>query len=201
MSDYTHVYRKNDEEIFSLRSTFRNRLPDRKQFIPVISTIVFIVFTWTIYHALYQIPGWLYYMTIPGILSLMAYILGFALLESLMVSALLVLYCIILPPRWFKDNFAAQGFLLSVVLALTAYLLRTGFEKIQKLDNWQLVAIPVGILLGIALLSPLLAYILDRIPKLKDWLEIVANRITIFSYIYIPLGIAGWLVVFVRNLF
>jgi hypothetical protein len=201
MSDCIHLSRQNyDEETFSLRSTLRNRLPDRRQFIPVLSTIVFIVFTWTIYHALYQVPGWLYYLTLPGILALMAYILGFALFESLLVAALLLAYCFLLPSRWFKENFAAQGFLLSILLTMTAYLLRTGFEKIQKLENWQLAAIPLAIILGIALLAPLLASLLNRIPKLKEWLDIISNRLTVFSYIYIPLGIVGWLVVFVRNL-
>jgi hypothetical protein len=201
MSDCTFPRRQNnDEEIFSLRSTLRNRLPDRRQFIPVLSTVVFIVFTWTIYHALYQIPGWLYYITLPGILSLLAYILGFALFESLMVTALLAAYCFVLPSRWFKDNFAAQGIILSVLLALTAILLRTSFDKIQRLENWQLAAIPLAIVLGIAPLAYLLSRLLAHFPKLTHGLELIANRITIFSYLYIPLGIIGWLVVFVRNL-
>jgi hypothetical protein len=69
-----------------------NRLPDRGQLLPVFSTVVFIVFTWTIYHALYQVPSWLFYMTLPAILPLLAYILGFALLESLFVTGFLAAY-------------------------------------------------------------------------------------------------------------
>jgi hypothetical protein len=183
-----------------LLSRLLNRLPDRRQFLPVLSTVVFIVFTWTIYHALYEVPGWLFYMTLPGILLLFAYILSFALSESLMVSAFLAAYCLFLPARWLKKYFAAEGFLLAILITLAAYLLRNEFEKIQKLAAWQLAAIPLALILMIAILAPFMAKILARFPKLADRLEFIGNRLTIFSYIYIPLGILGWLVVLIRNL-
>jgi hypothetical protein len=183
-----------------LLSRLLDRLPDRRQFLPVLSTVVFIIFTWTIYHALYQVPSWLFYMTLPGILFLFAYILGFALLESLMISAFLLAYCFFLPARWLKKYFAAEGFLLAILLAFAAYLLRRNFEAIQKLGSWQLAAIPLALFLVIPVAAPLLARFLARFPKLVDWLEMIGNRVTIFSYIYIPLGILGWLVVLVRNI-
>lgn len=176
-----------------------DRLPDRRQFWPVLSTVIFIVFTWTIYHALYQVPSWLYYMKITGILVLLAYILGFALLESLLVSAYLAAYCFFLPKRWFRKYFAAQGFLLAVLLTISAYLVRREFDSIQKLETWQMAAIPLAFMLAIALVSPLLAILLERFPKLVGLFEGVGSRLTIFSYFYIPLGITGWLVVLFRN--
>jgi hypothetical protein len=185
---------------FLLFSRLLHRLPDRKQFLPVLSTVVFIVFTWTIYHALFEVPGWLFYMTLPGIMLLFAYILSFALLESLLVSAFIVAYCLFLPVGWLKKYFAAEGFLLAILLALVAYLMRNEFEKIQKLASWQLAAIPLVFFLMIAMVAPLIAKFLTHFPKLVDWLENIGNRLTIFSYIYVPLGILGWLVVFVRNL-
>jgi hypothetical protein len=177
-----------------------NRLPDRRQFWPVFSTVIFIVFTWTIYRALYQVPSWLFYMKIPGVLVLLAYILGFALLESLLVSAFLAAYCFFLPERWLRINFAAQGLLLAILLALSAYLLRREFDTIQKLGTWQMAAILPALALLIALVAPLLAMFLSRFPKLVGWLEMLGNRMTVFSYIYIPLGVLGWFVVVIRIL-
>jgi len=139
-------------------------------------------------------------MTLPGILFLFAYILGFALLESLMVSAFLAAYCFFLPARWLKKFFAAEGFLLVILLAFAAYLMRSNFEKIQKLESWKLTAIPLALILVTPVVALLLARFLARYPKLVNWLEMIGNRVTIFSYIYIPLGIIGWLVVLIRNL-
>jgi hypothetical protein len=186
--------------IFLLLARIRNRLPDRKQFWPVLSTVVFIVFSWTIYRALYQIPSWLYYLTLLDIFPLFAYILGYALLESLLVSAFLAAYCLILPERWMKKYFAAQGFVLAIFLAFLFYLLRSEFAAIQKLATWQMAAILPGLVLFMALLILLLARLMDRFPKLVRWLEGIGNRLTIFGYIYIPFGILGSLVVLIRNL-
>ena len=187
--------------ITALTTYLRNRLPDQKQFLPVLSTVVFIVFSWAIYHAFYQVPGWLFYTTLPGVLVLFAYILGFALIESLMVSAFLAAYCLFLPENWLKRNFAAQGCILAILLALMTYLLRNNFDRIQKLEVWQMAIIPLAIFLGIALVSPLLAILFERFPKLTRIIEGIGERLTIFSYIYIPLGILGWLVVLIRNIF
>lgn len=177
-----------------------NRLPARKQFWPVLSTVVFIVFTWTIYQALYQVPSWLFYMQVPGVLVLLAYILGFALLESLIISAFLAVYCFILPGNWLRKQFAAEGFLLAIILAVSAYLLRNEFASIQKMSTGQMVATLPALFLLIALLCPLLARILDYFPKLASFFEGIGNRLVVFSYIYIPLGVLGWLVVLIRNL-
>lgn len=177
-----------------------NRFPDHKQFWPVLSTIVFIVFSWTIYRALYQVPSWLYYLTLPRIFPLFAYILSYALLESVLVSVLFLVLCFILPGSWYKNNFTAQSFLLVILLSLAAYLLRSEFDKIQKLNTWQIVGIPLALLVMMVLLIPLLAKILARYPRAAGWLELIANRLTIFGYIYIPFGVLGWLVVFTRNL-
>ena len=182
-------------------SSLLKRLPERRQFWLVFSTIVFIVFSWTIFHAFYQTTSWLYYMTVPGILVLYAYILGFALLESLLVSAFLTAYCFILPGRWLRDHFGSAGFLLALLLTLVVYLLRSGFEKYPKMDAWELAAIPLALLLGVALSALLLSKLVERLPKLARLCETIADRLTIFSFLYIPLGLLGWLVVLIRNIF
>jgi hypothetical protein len=184
-----------------LLSRLRNRLPERRQIWLVFSAVVFIVFSWTIFHALYQVPSWLYYMTVPGVLALFAYVLGFALLESLLVTGFLAFYCFILPPRWLKDHFAAAGLLLALLLTLAVYLLRSGFAQFPKMALWQLLGIPLGLLLGLALVAPLLSWLLRRFPRLAGWLVAAGERLTIFSYFYVPLGILGWVLVLVRNLF
>ena len=188
------------EGITTLATSLRSRLPNYKQLLPVLSTVVFIVFSWAIYHAFYQVPGWLFYLTLPGVLLLFAYIMGFALVESLIVSGFLTAYCLFLPEKWLRRYFTAQGFVLAILLALITYLLRNNFDRIQKLEVWQMAVIPLTMIVGIALISPLLAILFESFPKLTRFVEALGERLTIFSYIYIPLGILGWLVVLIRNI-
>ena len=183
-----------------MKASLLNHLPERSQLIPVAATVVFVVFTWTIYHALYQVPGWLYYMGVLQILILFAYLAGYALVESLLVTVGLVIYCLVLPTRWLKQRFTAEGILLASLLAGTAYILRSGFDRFQKQPDWQLIALPLAALLGLAVITPGLAWLLGRFPRLERGLETLGRRLTIFSSLYIPLGLLGWLVVAWRNL-
>lgn len=179
---------------------FRNYFPTSQELWPVLSTVVVIVFSWTIYRLLYQMPGWLFYLTIPDILSLIAYTLGFALLESLVLTGLVAACNLFWPVAWIKKHYRAIGLVQVLLITCLAYCLRINFDRFQKLSDWQLIALPLALLLSTIFSAPLQSRLFDRFPKLADWLKTLGDRLTIFSYIYIPLGGVGWLVVLLRNL-
>lgn len=181
-------------------SQLKSRLPERDQWMPILSTVVLATFSWAIIRALYQMTGWIFYLTVPNIISIMAYTLGFALLESLAVAGLVVALDLFLPWQWKISHLNAIGIVQALLLTLAAYLLRDNFDRFQKLADWQLIAIPGVLLLSIILSAPPLSSLFDRFPRLADGIKTLGERLTIFSYIYIPLGICGWLVVLIRNL-
>ena len=188
-----------------LKHKLTARLPGKQHILPVFSVIVFIIFTWMLYNFFFQIPSWLFYMKAVEILILLAYVMSYSLIESLLVLGSILLLCMIFPSKYFKDNFIPQGTVLVILISMIAYFLRLRMESISKLEiENQITAwliITTAILLGMALLVIILTKLFDRFPGLTRGIASLANRMIVFSYIYVPLGLVGLLVVIIRNIF
>ena len=86
-----------------MRSRLRARLPSQNQVFLVFSVIVFVVFSWTLIREFFQVPSWLKYMVLGDILVITAYILAFALFESLLVLGFLLMLSGVFPVKIFRD--------------------------------------------------------------------------------------------------
>jgi len=166
----------------------------------VFSVIVFIVFSWTLYRVFWWVPSWLEYLSIWNILIIVAYVLAFALFESLAVMGLIVILGLLFPKHTFKDQFIVQGSAISAALGVIAFLVQRKVSLIYKLELWQTLAYPTLIFLGTAILVLMLSVIFKRFNLLTRLVLAVAERMTIFVYLYVPLGLIGMLVVVARNL-
>jgi hypothetical protein len=166
----------------------------------VFSVIVFIVFSWTLYRTFWWVPSWLEYLSVWSILIIVAYVLAFALFESLALMGLIVVLSLLLPKRTFKDQFILQGSALCAALGLGAFLIQRKVSLIYRLELWQTVAYPLLILAGTIGLVFIFSFLFKRIRFLARLGQAVAERMTVFAYLYIPMGLVGWLVVVVRNL-
>ena len=67
----------------------------------------------------WQVPSWLYYMNVWGVLALGAYVLAFALLESIIILGFVFLLSLAFPVKHFKAKFVQQG---SVVVFIMGFL-------------------------------------------------------------------------------
>jgi hypothetical protein len=116
------------------------------------------------------------------------------LLESVLVLLVPILMSIILPQKWFYDQFKTKS--ISLVLLGLGYLiyldkkLYADFPFPLPLVRW----IPVA---GVAIL--LLVFLIDRVGFLRRVLDELANRLTIFLYISIPISVVSLLVILIRN--
>ena len=179
----------------------KSRLPVFRELFPVFSVFIFSGFSWGLYRIFWYVPSWLKYLSVSKIWIIAAYVATFALLESMFMTVLLVLFSLFFPARYFKDQFALQGASLAGLLSLSAYLLQRKINLVYRLELWQLAFFSFLLLTGLVL-SVFLFYLLyTRVPVLARFVGGLAERITIFSYIYIPLGVFGLLVVVLRNLF
>jgi hypothetical protein len=178
----------------------KSRLPSRSEALAVFSIFVFFVFSWTLYRTAWYIPSWLEYLSVWSILIIVAYVLGFALFESLCLLALVVIFALFFPPKVFKEHYALQGGLLAGWLSVGAVLLQRKINLVYRLELWQLVAYPLLWLLGTVLLVFLLDFLIRRFPRLSRLVAALVERMGIFVYIYVPLGVLGLLVVLIRNI-
>lgn len=181
-------------------NSLKARLPTRQEALAVFSVIVFIVFSWTLYRVIWWVPSWLEYLSIWSILIILAYVLAFALFESLAVFSLIVFLGLLFPKKYFKDQFIVQGSALSALLGVVAFLVQRKISLIYRLELWQTLTYPALILIGVIALVPIISIVLKRINLLSRLALVIAERMTIFAYLYVPLGLIGALVVIARNL-
>jgi hypothetical protein len=183
------------------KTRLKSLLPDSGQILPAFSAIVFVVYTWSLYRMFFQLPSWLGYLSLENVLSLAAYVLMFALFESLILLIVLLVFGAILPASWLRKDFAVQGSTLTGVAALGAYLVQRKVGLLYKLSPEQLLVNTLLILAGLTLVLAVSAFIYQRLPVLHKWVHSLAERMTVFTYLYVPLGILALAAVLLRNLF
>lgn len=186
--------------LVKLSNSLKARLPSGQEALAVFSVIVFFAFSWTLYRVFWWVPSWLEYLSIWSVLVIIAYVLAFALFESLAVFSLVVILGLLFPQKYFKDQFIVQGSALSVLLGVVAFLVQRKVSLIYRLELWQTLAYPAMILIGAIALVPIISFVFKRFNRLSHLALAVAERMTIFAYLYIPMGLIGVLVVIARNL-
>jgi hypothetical protein len=177
-------------------ATFRERFPSKSEIVPVFASCVFPVFSWSIVWYLQKMPGWLPYLSIWKVLSILAYTQAFALFESVMLVFLLIALAAILPARWFKDRFIAQGSVIAFTTALWAIL----FQIISRATSgW--TPTKLFLWLSLFLLSLVLSCVfIHRSKNAAQSVNALAERLSVFFYIYVPLGLVGLVIVIARNI-
>ena len=175
----------------------RKRLPPGREVLMVFAVCLFPVFGWSLIWFFQNVPGWLPYLGIWDILSILAYALAFGLVESAVVLLFVLLLAAVMPRRWLRTQFAVQGSVLVLGATFWAVIFQFIFEAVILF--WS----PVEFVLwfGLALVSVVLGCVLARRSvRVGRAISGLAERLTVFVYLYVPLGVAGMVVVAARNL-
>ena len=182
----------------------QGRLPARRDTLQVFGVILFTVFGWSIRGFLYKIPSFTLYFGLSSNLSILSYMLSFALLESGLVAGALLLLSMALPARFLKEGFAYKGCLITFT-ATTAMILFESwfridfFKDIMAGQYYMVPPLVIGLVLSVGLLL-LLLWLFRAKPQLQKYVLYAAEQLGIFTYIYVPLGLIGLAVVIVRNI-
>jgi len=139
-------------------------------------------------------------MTLGEILVITAYALAFALIESLVMTGLLLFLSLVLPVKVFRDKFIPQGSIVVLVSGLVAILLQENMGEVYHLKIRQLTTFPIIGVLGVVGMIFVLSWIFDRLGFLTRLIQSIAERMTVFSYIYVPLSVVSLVIVILRNL-
>jgi len=173
-----------------------DRLPPRKDIIPVYAVIVFMVYGWTIFKFNYAMSGWLFFLTFGEVVDVLTYVMTVNFFESAMILLGIVALAVVLPRAWFADAFVARGAVLSAsALGLMMYVADQFGEKSyypSEIVRW---------LPAILLAAGLFVYALGRVQFARKAIEFFADRSIIFLYVSIPVSILSALAVLARNLF
>lgn len=188
----------------SLSSSIRARLPVQKDMFLVFGVVLFAVFGWSIRGFFYKLPAFSLYFGLDANLAILCYMMAFALLESLLVTSALVAIAAILPFGWLRSGFAYKGFLI-ILVATVAMILFEGWYKADFFKDilaGQTYPIPPFILgvAGSVLGLGTLLWLFHWQPRLQRYALDIVERMSLFAYIYVPLGVVGLAVVLVRDL-
>jgi hypothetical protein len=183
----------------------RKKLPMRAEVLSVFNVLIFVVFGWSIRGFLFEIPSFLLYLSLGDITAVVFYMMAFAFFECVLLTGGLVIVSMILPSNWFKTGFGYKGFLI-ILVATTCFILFQGYYKVGFFQNFlnndysPLRPVLIGMGSGLVVLGGLFWLFHNR-PRLQKYLSTFIEQFSVFSYIYVPLGVIGILVVFVRNIF
>ncbi len=175
---------------------FAQRIPKLEQLVPVYAVIVAMIYPWSLLRFFWRLSSWLYFSTVGEIAVIFTYMMVVNLIETILVLLAPVLMSILLPQKWFYDKFITKGSLLILL----------GLGYLMYFDNHLSFAAPFPLDLvywtpAIAAAILALVFLLGWIGFLGKILNELANRLTIFLYISIPVSLISLLVVLVRNIF
>jgi hypothetical protein len=127
--------------------------------------------------------------------AIFAYMMAFAMLESLAVTAILILLSALLPSNWLRDGFAYKGFVILLIATADAFLFQKSLQEIfPSILNLVLFSV-----VPIALIAILISLVHAQ-PKVQNLLVKVQDRFLIMLFVYLPIGLISLLAVTVRIL-
>ncbi|RJP51072.1 MAG: hypothetical protein C4583_09785 [Anaerolineaceae bacterium] len=175
----------------------KSRLPALDAILPVFAVISFLVYGWTLVVFLWKVPSWMMFLTFGEILSVFAYSMTSAFLESLAALAILLLASMLLPARWMREVFVTRGsvaalFGLGSIMLYMYRLSVTGYAVLHDLFPWTWIALALSLLL--TFLAPRLRFVIRSVAWISD-------RLIVFLFLLLPISLVSVIVVIVRNLF
>lgn len=174
-----------------------NRLPIIKDILPVFAALVFMIQTWTLLVLFQQLPAWLNYLAVGDIFGIFAYRIAASFLECLLVLGCLLAVSMILPARFFRDVFVVRGtafsfcFLGSIILFWRYFEKDPGVLMADYVRTWTALTFSIAIFLS---------YRSTKMQALADFLEWISDRLIIFLYVSLPLSLASFVIILLRNI-
>jgi hypothetical protein len=175
----------------------RNKWSARAEYFQLFLMCAFPIHVWAYINLLNDMPAIQLQMGFWRILGVAAYVLDFALLESLFVFGLIFIVSFILPERLFE---------LKLVQIESIIVLTTSISVIfiQLYDHWEINSltyadwIALWALIGLSIFI-IAAYWLNRNQRAQVIFQSGVERLAILSLVYISLDILGLIVIIIRN--
>jgi hypothetical protein len=172
-----------------------NRFPQKEQIVSVYAVGVTILYSWAIFNTIESFTvNWFLYFNGSDILVLVSYILAGSFLESIFLIGILLFISFILPTKILTDRFALRGTILTITFLGSIMFLYTKTSAFGILENITLW--------GLFFITTTLVFIFlgERFYIVHKIVEAMADRCTIFLYIYLPISFLSMFIILIRNL-
>ena len=172
------------------------KIPKLQDIVPVYAVIVMMIYPWTLTRYFWKLSSWILFASVGDLAALFAYMVVVNLLESILVLLVPLAMSVVLPQRWFYDRFKTRS--ISLVLFGLGFLIYLN-RNLHADAPFPLTLVRWIPLAAVAIL--VLVFLVDQVGFLRKVLEEVANRLTVFLYISIPISAVSLLVILLRNVF
>lgn len=134
-------------------------------------------------------------MTVWEMLSVMAYPMVFALIESFLLLGGLVLLAFVLPGKLYLDRFVSQSSLIVLLFIAWGVFMQLWGQNFQL---WSLKGVfGLGILVVVIVLASIAN---SRSKKSQGWLDTLAERLVLLSWLYLLIDAFFLIVLLFNNL-
>lgn len=179
-----------------------NRLPSRAEVMLLYAAAAVPIHTWAVLIFFHALPAYLLRMSIGSALSILAYVLSLALIESLLITGLLVFVCLALPEKFFKRYCVPQGAWVFWIIFSWGILAQFQNELLGWL-NWNFTIYQVIITIWVISFVGVLfggSLLLRRQPRFGASLQTIADKFSLLAGVYLALDLVSLLTVLIRNL-
>lgn len=173
----------------------RKKIPPLHEILALYATIVFLIYGWASITFFWKVPSWLYFLSLGEIVAILSYTFASSLLECTVILFVFLFASLVLPPGFLSNKFAVRASL--IVYSLTFWVVLFTLNSLIQLPTTSDV-ITFG--LGVPVTSALAILLSERISFVPGLVTAVGNRLTIFLYLWLPLGLLGILVIIFRIL-
>jgi hypothetical protein len=155
---------------------------------------VVLVDLWAFINLLREVPALRLRLETWDIVGTIAYVLAFGLIESTALLLLLMVIATALPPGLLRRHFATRGSALALVTSGWAAAVHLLSPNITGWD-WTQILMWVGLYAAAVAGSMFLLHI----PKIEQGFRKFVSGLVVLALIYAALGVAGVVIVLIRN--
>lgn len=178
-----------------MRQMLERRIPDRQAVLQLFYACILVVEAWALFNLLREIPALRYRETVWDMIGIVAIVQLTALVESVIVTIVLVFAAALLPARLFRQHFLAQATLILVISAIWAIAIHTSQQPMTTWTYGQL-----GLWGGLYLLAlAIIPLLLQRFLKLDTVIQKLVQNGALLAQVYLSLSLLALVVVLLRR--
>lgn len=178
-----------------MQKMLEHRLPDRQSVLQLFYACILVVEAWALFNLLREIPALRYRETGWDMIGIIAIVQLMALVESVIVTMVLICAAALLPARLFRQHFLAQATLILVVSAVWAIAIHTSQQAMTTWTKGQF-----GLWGGLYLLAlAVIPLLLHRFAKLETAIQKLVQNGALLAQVYLSLSLLASFIVLLRR--
>ena len=180
----------------------RSRLPSRQDIFLVIAVTAVPIYLWALLNFLREVPGYILRADLSFIMAVLSYTLASCLIESMVITGIVIVLAMILPRKFLLDWFVPQAMILVLIPAF--WVIPIHYQN--RISTGLQLPTPVYIALVFLWLITFIISLVDlsiiirRYTKVASGFRDFADRLTVLATVFIIIGVISLGNILIRNL-